>query len=117
MWVAILKLLLFGVFEMRTIIIVYQARYSALHLNSELSLDEEYYHVMFSSPSQCNSINIFCSSHRLTAIFPDCSCRYAQESSGDGGLQGLRQRLNKVHIRFYFALFTSIFVAFSFRQL
>jgi uncharacterized protein YhhL (DUF1145 family) len=31
MWVAILKLLLFGVFEMRTIIIVYQARYSALH--------------------------------------------------------------------------------------
>jgi hypothetical protein len=40
MWVAILKLLLFGVFEMRTIIIVYQARYYSLHTAHELRMTD-----------------------------------------------------------------------------
>ena len=37
--------------------------------------------------------------------------RYAQEIAAPGGLDGLRQRLAKVHLRFYAALFVAMSIA------
>ena len=38
--------------------------------------------------------------------------RFTQEISSEAGSDGLRQRLAKVHLRFYAALFAAIFVTF-----
>lgn len=106
MWVTILKLLLFGVLEMRTIITIYQARWQLLPHVSDcenpifLTSQKE---LLISTPPH----------QPLRIVFTNCTMslvciRYAQDTTG---LDGLRQRLAKVHLRFYAALFASIIMA------
>ena len=48
----------------------------------------------------------------LTLMLQITCTRFTQEISSEAGSDGLRQRLAKVHLRFYAALFAAIFVTF-----
>lgn len=89
-WIAVLKLLLFSVFQMRLIINIYQARlvFCGLRLVEELC---------------CHSFH--------TVLF--FRCRFSQELAAEGW-QGLRRRLIVLHVRFYGAVLVVLLVSITF---
>ena len=110
MWVAILKLLLFGVFEMRTVVSIYQVTPLAL--------------TPYITPSPFTVVSIYQvtplaltpyitpSPYTVVSIYQS---RFSHELSLEGW-EGLRRRLAVVHIRFYGALFVAVLLALYLRN-